>query len=184
MGIFRPNGNPLLKVNVKNYGTENIVNQSLNINFNPDQQGISTANSGMLFNSTTWQFSVDLLAGEEQNYWLEFILDQDLSINDTLFYQIEIPISNDAYQADNTVSLEIPVLSSFDPNDKTVFPATKPLPGETTELVYRIRFQNTGTDTAFNVTVIDTLSENLNLYSLRMLEVSHPYDLQLSLIHI
>lgn len=179
MGIFRPNGRPLLKVNVNNHGTEDIVNQDFIINFNSEQQGISAASSGTLINDSAWQFSVDLMVGEDQDYWLEFHLNQDLAINDTLNYQIEIPIIDDEYPADNTVALEIAVLSSFDPNDKTVFPANTPRPNETTELVYRIRFQNTGTDTAFNVTVIDTLSENLNLYSLRMLEASHPYDLQI-----
>jgi len=132
-----------------------------------------------LINDGTWQFPVNLLAGEDQVYWLEFLLNQDLTIDDTLNYEVGFDLVGDAYLDDNIVVLEIPVLSSFDPNDKTVYPAIKPLPGETTELVYRIRFQNTGTDTAFNVTVIDTLSENLNLYSLRVLEVSHNYDLQI-----
>ena len=179
MGIFRPNGRPFLKVNVTNHGTEDIINQDFTINFNPEQQGISTASSGTLINDSTWQYSIDLMAGENQDYWLKFHLNQDLAIDDTLNYQIEIPITNDEYPADNTIDLEIPVLSSFDPNDKAVFPANTPRPGETTELVYRIRFQNTGTDTAFNVTVIDTLSENLNLFSLRILETSHPYELQI-----
>ncbi len=179
MGIFRPNGRPFLKVKVTNHGTEDIINQDFTINFNPEQQGISTASSGTLINDSTWQYSIDLMAGENQDYWLKFHLNQDLAIDDTLNYQIEIPITDDEYPADNTIDLEIPVLSSFDPNDKTVFPANTPRPGETTELVYRIRFQNTGTDTAFNVTVIDTLSENLNLFSLRMLETSHPYELQI-----
>jgi len=45
MGIFRPDGTPLLKVKVTNFGTEDFTNQPLNINFNSDQQGISGASS-------------------------------------------------------------------------------------------------------------------------------------------
>ncbi len=179
MGTFRPDGLPLLKIKVTNFGTEDINNRLLNVGFNSAQQNIPEASSGLLLNDSTWQIPVSLIAGDDQDYWVEFRLDQDLSLDDTLHYQIEIPVADDAYQADNLVALGIPVLSSFDPNDKTVFPASTPRPGETTELVYRIRFQNTGTDTAFNVTIIDTLSENLNLYSLRMLEASHPYQLQI-----
>src|SRR5690606_34406594 len=39
---------------------------------------------------------------------------------------------------------------------------------------YLIRFQNTGTDTAFNVVVTDTLDARLDAASFQMLEVSHP----------
>ncbi len=178
-GIFRPSGNPKLVIRTTNHGTEPIDNQAMNVSFDPSKQAIATSNSGVLINDSTWQFSVSLAVGEEKDFNLGLELNTDLLINDTLHYQIEIPLENDAYEADNLVNLEITVLSSFDPNDKTVFPTNTPRPGETTELVYRIRFQNTGNDTAFNVTIIDTLSENLNLYSLKMLEASHDYDLQI-----
>ena len=178
-GVFRPSGNPRLLIRATNHGTAPINNQAINVIFDPVKQNIAASNDGILANDSTWQFSASLLAGEEKTFNLGVELSTDLTLNDTLFYQIAIPTTDDEYPADNLVALEIPVVSSFDPNDKIVFPANTPRPGETTELVYRIRFQNTGNDTAFNVTVIDTLSENLNLYSLKMLEVSHPYELQI-----
>jgi uncharacterized repeat protein (TIGR01451 family) len=65
---------------------------------------------------------------------------------------------------------------SFDPNDK------QGLPLGTTDahyikknqpLEYLIRFQNTGTDTAFTVIVLDTLSTQLDVSTFRLLGTSH-----------
>ena len=49
-----------------------------------------------------------------------------------------------------------------------------------TELKYKIRFQNTGTDTAFTVVVVDTLSANLDVSSLREIITSHPFTYNVS----
>lgn len=69
-------------------------------------------------------------------------------------------------------------VASFDPNDKTGFPrgvqAEHFIP-ENQEITYRLRFQNTGTDTAFNVILLDTLPDQLDLATLRVGAASHPY---------
>jgi hypothetical protein len=53
-----------------------------------------------------------------------------------------------------------------------------------TRMLYRIRFQNTGPDTAFNVAVVDTLEPNLRPETFEMLEASHPYSVELVDNHI
>ncbi len=68
---------------------------------------------------------------------------------------------------------------SFDPNDKQGFPvgygeAHYIRPG--TELEYLIRFQNTGTDTAFTVRIVDTLSLWLDPATIRPGVSSHTYQ--------
>jgi uncharacterized repeat protein (TIGR01451 family) len=71
------------------------------------------------------------------------------------------------------------VRCSYDPNDKSVSP-----PGVTSQnytsmdvpLDYRIRFQNTGNDTAFTVIVSDTIDVNLDLSSLQITGSSHPVN--------
>ncbi|MEO1259995.1 MAG: T9SS type A sorting domain-containing protein [Bacteroidota bacterium] len=45
------------------------------------------------------------------------------------------------------------------------------------EITYTIYFQNSGSDTAFNVRVLDTLSIHFDLNSLREESASHPYDM-------
>lgn len=69
-------------------------------------------------------------------------------------------------------------IGSFDPNDKQGFPNGYGEhhfiePG--TDIEYLIRFQNTGTDTAFTVTVRDTLSPFLDPTSIEPGAASHPY---------
>lgn len=63
------------------------------------------------------------------------------------------------------------VVCSYDPNDKLVFPSGDIRAGDT--LVYTIRFQNMGTDTAYNVFVVDTLDPMLDLASFQILGASH-----------
>ena len=71
---------------------------------------------------------------------------------------------------------------SWDPNDKQGFPTGYGLHGyirPDTEIEYLIRFQNTGTDTAFNVLILDTLSPLLDPRTLAPGPASHPYVLSL-----
>ncbi|MCB0556652.1 MAG: hypothetical protein KDD02_24110, partial [Phaeodactylibacter sp.] len=44
-----------------------------------------------------------------------------------------------------------------------------------TDLEYLVRFQNTGNDTAFLVVIRDTLSEFLDIATVRPGAASHPY---------
>ena len=74
------------------------------------------------------------------------------------------------------------VTNSFDPNDKQALPAgfgTSHNIFVDTDLEYLIRFQNTGTDTAFRVTLVDTLSLFLDPATVRPGASSHPYEFEL-----
>jgi len=71
---------------------------------------------------------------------------------------------------------------SFDPNDKHGYPLgfgadNRIRPGQALE--YMIRFQNTGTDTAFTVVIRDSLSAWLDPASVVPGAASHPYTWQL-----
>lgn len=81
--------------------------------------------------------------------------------------------------ADNFIDIDCQQnIGSYDPNDKIGYPL-----GYTDEhfinrgqaLDYQIRFQNTGTDTAFNVVIRDTLTELLDLATVRPGISSHDY---------
>lgn len=72
-------------------------------------------------------------------------------------------------------------IGSWDPNDKQAFPrgvGEEHIIEANTALEYLIRFQNTGTDTAFTVMIEDQLSEHLKQSSLRPGASSHPYRLE------
>jgi uncharacterized repeat protein (TIGR01451 family) len=77
----------------------------------------------------------------------------------------------------------LPIIDSFDPNDKAVSPAgitDQHYTPTRSRLDYVIRFQNTGTDVAYKVVVVDTLSAELDVSTLQVGSVSHPYKVQLS----
>ncbi len=72
------------------------------------------------------------------------------------------------------------VRASCDPNDKSAVPtgygAYNTIRANT-DLEYKIRFQNTGNDTAFRVVIIDTLPFVLNPVTIEAGASSHPYRL-------
>ena len=70
------------------------------------------------------------------------------------------------------------IYSSFDPNEKDVYPLKDRRYGQFTDkqqaLTFQINFQNTGNDTAFRIVVRDTIDTNLNLSTLKLLGSSKP----------
>ena len=110
------------------------------------------------------------------------VLNDSEGNNESLF--ISNAINNSL--TDTLISLQFPstdtdcaqVRGSYDPNDKQGFPEGF---GELNRIEkdqsinYRIRFQNTGSDTAFTVVVLDTLSEFLDYTSVIPGASSHPY---------
>ena len=89
-----------------------------------------------------------------------------------------------ADDAEPEVDVEcLPITDSFDPNDKLVLPAgitSEHLTAFGQELEYTIRFQNTGNDYAYRVVLVDTLSDKLDVSTLRVAGASHPYKFTVS----
>jgi len=78
----------------------------------------------------------------------------------------------------NGTYTEIGLRCSYDPNDKQVSPNREDNLALIAEpLFYKIRFQNTGNDYARNVLVVDTLDENLDLSTFKLISTSHPEEL-------
>ena len=75
-----------------------------------------------------------------------------------------------------------PNIGSFDPNDKIGYPLgfnEEHFISPNTDIEYKIRFQNTGTDTAFTVVIKDNLDPFLDITSIRPGAASHPYNLDI-----
>lgn len=68
-------------------------------------------------------------------------------------------------------------VGSYDPNDKIVNYGSALIYEHLNdyELKYTIRFQNTGTDTAFQVIIVDKIKGNLDPESIRIIVASHLY---------
>lgn len=86
---------------------------------------------------------------------------------------------NEPYLAKNCRSN----IGSYDPNDKQSFPkgfGEDQLIWQNVDVEYLIRFQNTGTDTAFTVRIEDQLPKELELASFEPGASSHPYTWDLT----
>lgn len=86
------------------------------------------------------------------------------------------PISGDSDTSNNIISQDFIVSNSWDPNEKESFPRTNTPEGfikNNQDLTYIIHFQNTGSDTAYNVSISDTIDPDLNLSSIKILTSSH-----------
>jgi len=88
----------------------------------------------------------------------------------------------DDMDPENTITCNT-IVDSYDPNEKVALPKGvglqhKLIPGE--EIEYTIHFQNTGTDTAYIVKVIDTLDFSIDPTSFIPGVSSHPYQLTIS----
>lgn len=101
-----------------------------------------------------------------------------LNLGDTVMNKVTItPLSGDLDTNNNSTILIDTIRASWDPNNKQVNPEGPIQAG--TMLTYTINFENTGNDTAFNIHILDTLSQNLNLKSFRIVASSDPVNYQI-----
>lgn len=94
-----------------------------------------------------------------------------------LVNQFDLSNASDAISIDCKQSI-----GSYDPNDKQASPTgymANHYIDQNIDLTYLIRFQNVGTDTAFNVVIKDTLSPHLNPASIYPTVSSAPYSLRI-----
>lgn len=131
-----------------------------------------------------WNYT-NLWPGQERQVKLEFSIAGADFIGETINLQADILDENAQGGLEEVDSYAfVSVLScAYDPNDKLVEPLRIPengfvqnftLFGE--ELLYTIRFQNTGNDTAFNIVIRDQLSPKLDWTTFIPGAGSHPYE--------
>ncbi|MEO1624371.1 MAG: T9SS type A sorting domain-containing protein [Bacteroidota bacterium] len=86
-------------------------------------------------------------------------------------------------ELDGWIDIECVVATNaYDPNDKQATPqgyGPQNFIAANQDLEYTIRFQNTGTDTAFTVVIRDTIDQHLDIQSIRPGASSHSYDFRI-----
>ncbi|WP_026755727.1 T9SS type A sorting domain-containing protein [Sediminibacter sp. Hel_I_10] len=97
------------------------------------------------------------------------------SINDILMSTATInPLSGDETEDDNTFTIEQTVIGSYDPNDIQCLEGEQILLEDADKyLHYLIRFQNTGTASAINVRVENSLDNKLDWTTMQLETMSH-----------
>jgi uncharacterized repeat protein (TIGR01451 family) len=104
----------------------------------------------------------------------------------SVMYHAEVMLSAQEYNQNNNYSWGgRTVGGSFDPNDKQVWTqdnvnADGYIEPSDSLLRYLIRFQNTGTDTAFNIFIRDTMDLNLDMSTLTVEDASHNWTMSVS----
>ncbi len=96
-----------------------------------------------------------------------------LTVGDTVQCHVTVtPTAGDSDPTNNSIVIHDTVKGSCDPNLMEVSPEGGIAPG--TQLKYRIEFENVGNDTAFNIYVLDTLPNEVDANSMRIVSSTHP----------
>ncbi|MEO8588851.1 MAG: hypothetical protein ABI432_05735 [Flavobacteriales bacterium] len=164
----------------------NSGNLTITMQFDPavGYLNASPAPSSVVGNTITWN-QVALYYWEQRAISVRFMVPPDVGLIGTdLFTTCSVATAlTDGNLANNTATTMVIVTGSIDPNDKLPYTSsgstTEFDPGEDEWIDYAIRFQNTGTDTAFNVIITDTLASNLDPGSIIVGASSHPFTWQL-----
>lgn len=132
-------------------------------------------------NTVTWNVAPGLGFHQRRSFMATFQVPASVPLGTQLTYvatatqdSVELTLTN------NTATWTRAVTGSYDPNDKLVHPEGIYHIENDSLLDYTIRFQNTGTDTAFTVVVVDTLAASLDVSTFKPGAASHPYTYTLT----
>ncbi len=164
--IFRNRGTTTLSGNVK-------------LNFDNNKMSFSYANvapSVQLPAELSWNYN-NLMPFESRSVIVGFniIAPPVNNIGDTIIFLATIdPLAGDEIPANNSFILPQRLVGAYDPNYKECLEGSKIAIDDLEKpLHYFIHFQNLGTDTAFNVIVTDTLTNNVDWESFDFVSSSH-----------
>lgn len=172
-GPARPGFGLTYKVLYENIGTT-AINGALNFNFpNNKLSYISASIPGVSESAGNLSFPplVGIQPGSSQSIDLNFRVSSTGQIGDTIVCSFYANVNSRHFSDYLTLLTQ----GSFDPNDKIATPALSSLEISQNHFInYLIRFQNTGTDTAFRVVVTDTLDNLVDAESFQITTTSHP----------
>lgn len=126
----------------------------------------------------SWSFPPIVFGGSSFIAQISVMTDTTATLGDTVCLTASVlPVLGDADPSNNAASFCEQVFNAYDPNDKQVLPRGEGVEGripQDQQLIYTIRFQNTGTATADHVVIRDTLDADLDPGSFIVLAHSHP----------
>lgn len=182
ISLARPGFTTGYKITLQNSGNNYVNNALLSINYPQLLDFIKTdvQFSSHINNILTWNLG-NAVPGEKKEVRIYFKVPAETDLIGTEYIVSAGGIGNseDNNSLSSQASHTALITGSYDPNDKTVVPKgplneTQIIQGQ--YLDYTIRFQNTGTDTAFTVIVRDTLEDKFDLSSLELISASHNYE--------
>ncbi|MES2397701.1 MAG: LamG-like jellyroll fold domain-containing protein [Bacteroidota bacterium] len=146
-------------------------------NFHPSPTHVLPANTG---DTLVWDVSDinNLGTFGYFDYFAHVTTCTTAQVGDTACVTVMVlPTSGDADISNNTFTACFEIGVSYDPNNKEVMPkgdgVNGDIPINTPNLTYTINFQNTGTATAYNIYLLDSINANLDINSIEILSSSH-----------
>jgi len=174
---FRPGFSSIIEVMVKSNGTVAIPGM-LQVILDSNVSYISASVNPDQVNGDTLIFTIDTLdLFEKATITIETETYATVPLSSPVLCSAQIsPLAGDTFPADNHSQIVSTVVGSCDPNDKTAACGPYFTPAQLQngdEMIYTIRFQNTGNFQADNIHIIDTLSQFFVLKDFRIISSSH-----------
>ncbi|MEZ4884983.1 MAG: FG-GAP-like repeat-containing protein [Chitinophagales bacterium] len=135
-------------------------------------------------NKWIWNFE-NLLPSQQNRISLKFQMPDETEIGAMIQNLARVDVLNEEGETifTKTDEVESELLCSYDPNDKL---ARSNLLGQSEfayisdTILYTVRFQNTGNDTAFNIRIEDVLDKKLDWTTFHPITASHDYRTELN----
>lgn len=181
----RPDQPNVIQINCSNNGGQPAIGNTVVFQHPTDQVFIGLSSShAYTYDPVTYEITIslpDLEPGAYEAVIIDFNTPISAVLGDVYTYNVEVSSSSDEIIIDNnTNSLSLVVVNSYDPNDKQVSPIgmseTGGIRPEETLLTYKIRFQNEGTADALKVVLKDEIDTDVfDFTSIKFLESSHDF---------
>ncbi len=147
---------------------------------------VSSSPAGVVSGNTiTWD-QAQLTAFQERTIHVNLQVPPDINLLGMTFNNtVAITTANtDANTVNNSFLLPVTVTGAYDPNEKQAMTSSRCSTSSyfidaDNYIDYTIRFQNTGSDTAFNIVVTDTIAAELDLGTFIAGACSHPYSVDI-----
>ncbi|MFN8246087.1 MAG: hypothetical protein U0T56_06885 [Ferruginibacter sp.] len=169
--VARPGFTYPFDVAVLNVGTT-VLNPAVDLTYDVTRLVFdSVSNPSVIHTPGHLQVSYpSLVVGDSKHFQAYFHVLPSVPLGDTIRTHVSA-VSALVTATDTSYAV---VTGSFDPNDKQATPVMSPAEVTAGKYIdYVVRFQNTGTDTAFNVVIADTLHHLLDAGTFRMTGASH-----------
>ncbi|MBK7763772.1 MAG: T9SS type A sorting domain-containing protein [Bacteroidetes bacterium] len=176
-GLARPGFQQFAGLKITNHSNQKLYNSKAsltidnNFSFTSSVPMPDSISGNMLF----WNLdSINILGTK----YIDIQLFVGAQMGNTFLHSCKAFIMNDIDTSNNSDWVSGTVIGSFDPNYKSASPigiTNHHYIENKTSIDYYIEFQNTGTDTAFNIKITDQIDRNLDLSTFKMIGSSHKY---------
>ncbi|WP_452220968.1 DUF7619 domain-containing protein [Lacinutrix salivirga] len=170
------------ELNYSNNGDTTTGAETIVLNFDSSKMSYVTNSASVVpasvtSNSITWNYT-NLTSLEFRNITFSFNILPPPTVTggDVLNFAGNITPTTDVDPGNNSFILDQTVVNAYDPNDVLCMEGDEISPSQIgDDLTYRIRFQNTGTASAVNITVKTDLDADLDWATFQPISASHAY---------